>query len=324
MNLLSGVKQRIRPFYRAMRQKRLNDAYLKAYQKYAFDETGALSDEKQFEACITRLYHTIEKGLAFPEFRPGFGKSNLEKLIRQMKAYALEYDTDAFFYRTALSCLQAYIEKNRKYGFENPELEEQIRNLPGIPNDCGGVVVVRPMPADERATMDYTSFVKSRHSVRHFSEDPVDTWKIMNAVRLAQYTPSACNRQGWRARIVSDKIILSQLLKNQNGNRGFGEEIDQMIVITSDLRFFNQERELHQAFIDGGMYAQSIIQALHNEELAMIPLSASLWEEQDKAVRELLSIEDSEILIMFIGVGNYPEECITTRSERKPADITII
>ena len=97
-----------------------------------------------------------------------------------------------------------------------------------------------------------------------------------------------------------------------------------MIVVTSDLRYFNQERELHQAFIDGGMYAQSIILALHHEGLAMIPLSASLWEEQEKAVRKLLNIDEAEILIMFIGVGNYPDVCVTTRSERKPIEVEVI
>ena len=262
MSIINRVKQEVRPFYRTMRQKRQSDAYLKKYQKYAFDETGNLSDEKQFEACITRLYHTIEKGLAFPEFRPGFGKSNLEKLLRLMKAYAAAFDTDTFFYRTALSCLQAYIRKNREYGYEDSGLEEQIRNLPGEPNDCGGVIVVRPISVNELGTMDYASFVKSRHSIRHFSQNPVDLEKTINAIRLAQHTPSACNRQGWKARIVTDKKVRSELLKNQNGNRGFGEEINQIIVVTSDLRFFNQERELYQAFIDGGMYAQSIMRVL--------------------------------------------------------------
>lgn len=323
MSVLNDAKMKLRPLYRAQRQKRLNDEYLKAYQKYAFDETGTLSDEKQYEACITRLYHTIEKGLAFPEFRAGFGKSNLDKLLRQMEAYAAKYDTEAFFYRTALSCLQEYLKKNAEYGYEDPDLQARISKLPGTPNDCGGVIIAKPTTAEERDAMDYASFVKSRHSVRHFSTDPVDLEKTKAAIRLAQHTPSACNRQGWRARIVADKEVLSKLLTNQNGNRGFGEEIDQMIVVTSDLRYFNQERELHQVFIDGGMYAQSIIQALHHEGLAMIPLSASLWEEQDKAVRELLNIEDAEMLIMFIGVGNYPGECLTTRSERKPADIIV-
>lgn len=72
------------------------------------------------------------------------------------------------------------------------------------------------------------------------------------------------------------------------------------------------------------MYAQTIMQVLHHEGLVMNSLSASLWEEQSKAVRELLNTEDAEMLIMFISVGYYPGECLTTRSERKPAELVVI
>lgn len=324
MGYLDSAKQKLRPHYRALKQKKQADDYCSRYQKYAFDENGTLTEPEQFESCITRLYHTIEKGLAFPEYRAGFGANNIQKLLHHMERYAEKFDTTAFFYRTALAALQAYIRKNREYGHEDPELESRVARLPGEPNGLGGVITVQPLPIETVQSLGYADFVKSRHSVRHFSETPVDTEKTKAAVALAQHTPSACNRQGWKARIVADPEVLSELIKNQNGNRGFGEEINQMIVVTGDLHYFNQDREQFQVFIDGGMYAQSIIQALHYEGLAMIPLSASLWNEQEQAVRQLLKIEDAEVLIMFIGVGNYVGECVTTRSERKPPQITVI
>ena len=324
MGYLNSAKQKLRPRYRALKQKKQADDYCSRYQKYAFDENGTLTAPEQFESCITRLYHTIEKGLAFPEFRAGFGMNNIQKLLHHMELYAKKFDTTAFFYRTALSVLQAYIHKNVEYGYEDPELESRVEKLPGEPNDLGGVIPVRPLSLEKVQSLGYADFVKSRHSVRHFSEAPVDIERTKAAVALAQHTPSACNRQGWKARIVVDPELLSELIKNQNGNRGFGEEINQMIVVTGDLRYFNQDREQFQVFIDGGMYAQSIIQALHYEGIAMIPLSASLWNEQEQAVRRLLKIEEAEVLIMFIGVGNYVDECVTTRSERKPAQIIVI
>jgi len=39
-----------------------------------------------------------------------------------------------------------------------------------------------------------------------------------------------------------------------------------------------------------------------------------LWEK----------IDEAEVMILFIGLGNYPNECQTARSERRPADIKII
>ena len=53
-------------------------------------------------------------------------------------------------------------------------------------------------------------------------------------------------------------------------------------------------------------------------------MSASLTKEQEENVRKLLKLDPAEVLIMFIGIGNYPDECQTTRSERKPAEYTVI
>lgn len=47
-------------------------------------------------------------------------------------------------------------------------------------------------------------------------------------------------------------------------------------------------------------------------------------EEQENNVRKILNMDDAEILILFIGIGNYPEICQTTKSERKAIEITEI
>lgn len=71
--------------------------------------------------------------------------------------------------------------------------------------------------------------------------------------------------------------------------------------------------------------AVDIVQAsLYYERIASVPLSASLTKEQEENVRKLLKLDPAEVLIMFIGIGNYPDECQTTRSERKPAEYTVI
>lgn len=114
------------------------------------------------------------------------------------------------------------------------------------------------------------------------------------------------------------------VLKNQNGNRGFGHEIDKLLLVTVDLRFFNRDREIFQAYIDGGMYAMSLINSLHYECIGTIPLSGSLTQNQDTNVRKILNLDEAEIIIIFIGVGNYPEKCQTTKSIRHKPVIEII
>lgn len=298
--------------------------YFKKYNKYSFVD-GHCKTKEQYEASITRLYHTVEKGLAYENYKAGFGKDKLELLLSSMKAYAQQYDTTEFFYRTALCCLNKYVEKNREHGLVDETLENKIKQLPGSANDCGGTIYYEPYMESDIANFNYEEFIKSRHSVRHFQSEEVDIDKLKAAVELAQFTPSACNRQGWRTRIIANKEIINIVLNNQNGNRGFGQEIDKILLVTSDVRFFNRDREVFQAFIDGGMYAQSIINSLYYYGIASVPLSASLLREQEKNIRKAVGIDDAEVFILIIGVGNYPDgEILTTRSERKPIKVQVI
>ncbi len=293
--------------------------YNKRFRKYAFTDCKCDSFE-QFEASITRLYHTIEKGLTYENYRAGFGKSNIERLVLSLEQYVDRgYDKEAFCYRTALSCLNRYIEKNKDYGYVDIELERRVSGLPGKENGKGGTIAVSN--PENSKSMNFKELVTTRHSIRHFSDEPVDLALLNKAVSLAQYTPSACNRQGWRTYIISDKDKISEILENQNGNRGFGHEIDKLLLICSDLRAQQRNREIFQAFIDGGMYAQNIINSLFYYGICSVPLSAALTDEQEINVRNILDISDAEVLILFIGVGNYPKErVITTRSERRKAN----
>lgn len=298
-------------------------SYLKRFIRYSYVD-GKCETEEQFEASITRLYHTIEKGLAYENYRAGFGKDNVDMLITTLTQYKEKgFDTRKFCYSTALSCLNIYVSKNREYGVKNESLEKGIQSLAGTPNSCGGTrMVSRPQGLDR---MNYEELVKLRHSIRHFSTIPVELELLKKAIRLAQYTPSACNRQGWKTRIIADKRRILKVLDNQNGNTGFGHEIDKLLVVTADLRTEQRDRELFQAFIDGGMYAESIINSLFYYGIGSVPLSASLTPIQEHVIREEIGIDDAEVLILFIGVGNYPEgDFLTTQSERKKIDVEVM
>ena len=297
--------------------------YYNAYLQNAFVE-GMCKNEKQYEASITRLYHTIEKGLSYLDYRPGFGMSNIEALLSSLEQYSKKYNIEKFFYQTALCVLRKYIEKNREYGVVDTTLNDRVAALPGKSNEAGGIIRFQSFKSEELKNFDFMSLVENRHSIRHFSSEPVALDSVIAAIKLAQHTPSACNRQGWKSYIVNDKNVQTEILKNQNGNRGFGQEFDKLIVVTGDLRYFNRDREVFQVFIDGGMYAMRLLDSLFYEGIASIPLSASLRKEQEDNVRKILKLDPAEILILFIGIGNYPEECQTARSERRPAEFTII
>ena len=304
--------------------KKKSISYLETYTKYSFSDTEC-HDPEQYEAVITRWYHTIEKGLAYTNFRAGFGKDNIEKMLTLMEKYSEQYDTDKFFYRTALSCMHEYIRKNEAHGYTDEALNARVAALKGERNDAGGVVKVQKTDPEKLKNMGFEEMLHTRHSIREFSEEPVDLKLLVKAVELAQLTPSACNRQGWKTRIIANRKTVGKVLENQFGNRGFGEGIDKLLLVTCDIRYFNKYRELFQPYIDGGMYAENIINSLYYHGIGSIPLSASLNATQEANVRRILGIKEHEVFIMFIGAGNYPDECLAARSERKPeANIEVI
>ena len=149
--------------------------YARRFRRFAFRGNKCAS-AAQYEAVITRWYHTIEKGLAYVNFRAGFGARNIDALLTSMENYAADgYDKNAFFFRTALSTLQAYIRKNKAYGVEDPGLEKRIAALGGAANDVGGVIRFAPATLPSVQSLGYKDFVESRHSMRHFPGSPW-TW----------------------------------------------------------------------------------------------------------------------------------------------------
>ena len=320
-----SIKKILKKIYLCVKPKSsIDNVFLKKQKKFAFWGTKCDCYE-QYEACITRLYHTIEKGLSYETYRAGFGQKNVQDLLCALERYSSSgYDVKAFFYETALSTLKQYVEKNRLFGYEDPDLEKRISNLNGCANTFGGTIDFTPLPEDQVKSLGFADFIRNRHSIRHFSSVPVSLDSLKDAIKLAQFTPSACNRQGWKTRIIANKDLIKDVLKWQNGNRGFGQELDKLLLVTADVRCFNRDREVFQAFIDGGMYAANVLNALHYEHIGSIPLSASLTVEQENHVRKLLKLASAEVLILFIGVGSYPEKCRTTRSERREPMIEVL
>lgn len=296
---------------------------LRKHIRYCYSDIKC-DNIKQYDAAIIRLYHTIEKGLSYEEYRPGFGIVNVNKLVQVLDNYSKKYDTSRFCYVTALSCLEQYIKKNRRFNYVDENLEKKISALPGTANKMGGIIEFKALTKTEVQRLNYEELMENRHSIRHFDKKPVELALLIKALKIAQFTPSACNRQGWKTRIIVNKECIKTILENQNGNTGFGEEIDKFLVITADLCAFQKDREVFQPFIDGGMYAESVLNALHFEGIGSIPLGASLFKTQEYAIRKKLKISESEVLILFIGLGNYPKKSITTRSERKEAEIVVI
>ena len=172
----------------------------------------------------------------------------------------------------------------------------------------------------KNALGNFEQLLYSRHSFRYFAGIP-DKQLIEKALILAQRTPSACNRQAWKTHVYYGENSIN-IIKWQGGAKGFEDEIQCCIIVTSSLKAFF-DYEVHQAYVDGGLYAMNLINALHYTGLATIPLSLAFGHKKLEQLKEF-GIPSHELPILIVGVGVMPQNPKLAISERKNISITNI
>ena len=74
--------------------------------------------------------------------------------------------------------------------------------------------------------------------------------------------------------------------------------------------------ERNQVFVDGGMFAVTLLYSLTFLQVATCPLHADFYQDKELLLKEILNIGDDEKLICFIAYGSYPKEGTFANSPR--------
>ena len=307
-----------------------------AYSHFAYDKkkyiefSGTYSFDKKEKllAVIIAHYHVLEKGLSMVERRTGFGQDVAINLIKLLRRYDLGgYGCNCRQYLVAVGVLEKYKQFHDDMDFFLNIPEDDLRWLSTVRPDCPvdvGDKIISKAEIFETTSASFDRFVKSRYSVRNFSGHPVHLDDLYDAIRIAQKSPSACNRQSSKVYMVSNKEMLGKVMQLQTGNRGFGHLADKVLVVTSDLQAFHGINERNQAYIDGGIFSMSVLYALHFKQSAACALNWAVLKEQDVLLHSLLGIPECEEIIMLIAVGHFPDEFRVACSPRKILDEVVI
>jgi len=291
---------------------------IKRYLKYSTTIKSAKTF-KQLESRIFAHCHVIEKGLSLNETRLGYGKDIINSLIELLKKYKFhKYPEDSIVFKTAISVTNSYIEFHEKNKYSVEKLKDQIKSISNYKgNEYGGVKTFKKKQILEYGKSNFYNMAINRFSIRNFTTEPVELEKIIEAIKIAQKSPSVCNRQSAHVCIIQEQKIKNQVLALQNGNRGFSHLIDKILIITSDLQSFDGIKERNQAFIDSGIFTMSLLYGLQYEGIGACTLNWCSDIGTDKKLRKIIKINESENVILMIAVGNLPEVIKVTKSSRK-------
>lgn len=290
--------------------------------------TGAPRHEGQLAAAIIMDAHRIEKGLVLPHPRPGFGRDIIKKLLFNAQRYAAMKPHDTLPLAMTCSALKAWTQYAADNTIPCDDIKAALATLEnGLAGHqaCGGTAPITKDDILDAVAFDFSRFFTARHSIRHFLPTPVSEDALRRAIETALKTPSVCNRQSWRVHAFLDPALRAKALSFQNGNRGFGHEATAVLLITTDLQAFLSAGERYQGWIDGGMFAMSLILALHAQGLGTCPLNWSVPAHKDWQMRKALNIPANELTITMVAVGHLPDALQVAASPRKTiADILTV
>lgn len=286
------------------------------------------NDKYKMQYTLLRENHVIEKGMSMNKSRKGFGQQKVMALLQRLaKYYGLYGDNGTSFLRYPLSTIQSYILFQNQEGINVSSIESLFNELcikvGFTQSDLKSPAGITLQHADNilnEATGDFSSLLYSRHSIRYFTDELPTRQQLNKALELAARTPSACNRQTWHTHIYMGEQC-HELLRTQGGCNGFYDGIHCCIVVTADMKGF-LDYEPFQCYIDGGLYAMNLINALHYIGLGSIPLSCGFYNWKLKKIQRKYQIPENEAMIVIVGVGQITDDVKIAESTRRDIGLT--
>lgn len=280
-------------------------------------EWGHLDPRSRLRSQLITHYHALEKGLSMPEKKQVFGlpvAANLVSLSSEWDRNFQENDVHQLASKHVLSLYASHVGICASKQIAG--LQDATTNSDASNSSVGGIRVLRAEDILRLSKGGFPELLAARRSIRHYSPDPVDENTILDAIKLAQESPSTCNRQGTRVMFTTNRKNIEQILGLQNGNRGFGHMASGLILIASDLSTFSGVTDRKQSAIDAGMFSMSLLYALTSLGLGACALNWSVPPAQDRKLRETGFVPTNYEVIMLISLGHIPDSIEVPYSAR--------
>ena len=280
--------------------------------KSVLNKDYKLMTKDQLKSFIIIDCHRLEKGLSLKHPKPNFGLDVRNRLYKMNEIFLNRFGFDNVLIMI-YDCLEEYKHwhLDQSLEFNSKEIDDYLKEYSFIKqNDSykhGGTIAITKEEIIQ-SLQSFTEGITSRRSIRTFSKKPISQDILENCInRAIKGTPTVCNRPINKVYVVKDLKKRETLLKYQNGNRGYGIDAPVLLIITSRLSYFQDDRERRSPYIGGGMFAMSLAYSFHSEGLGTCCLNMDTDYKNDIKVRQILDAT-KETIIMFMLVGNYEEK----------------
>lgn len=339
---MERIKTILRPFYvwffnfsqtRLGKKWYLISNFYNDYQLYKKYATAfSKKDLKNKEADLILNYHSLEKGMLFKKMKPGFAKYRILNLHKILKDQDIIKNVHRSQIKVGYQVICKYYELHQAKNLDISDFytETQYEFYKSVLqknyDDCfSGIYSWSKNDFyHDVQSKSFADFAKSRQSIRDFTGEKISHERIKNAIEIANTAPSVCNRQASNVYLIEDKTKIDEILKVQGGLTGYTDNVNQLLIVTNDRKFYYTVGERNQFYIDGGLYLMNLLYALHYLQIANCPANWGKTKKDENKLKPWIDIPESEKIICLIPIGEATESFNTTLSKRRPIEETLI
>lgn len=330
---MEKIKKILRPYYievfnfkyRINNRLNLIQNFIKDYHQYKKHSIVFKKDDiKNKEADIILHYHSLEKGMLFRNMKKGFAEYRIENLHKMLNDTEVLQHKDRCQIQVAYKIMCQYYElhKNMDYDIEyfyNHQQYEFYRSqICAQPEEVfSGYVDWKKSEFYKDINSDFLTFAHSRKSTREFTGEKFPISIIEKVISLANTAPSVCNRQASTVYLLENKTKIDQVLQIQGGFTGYTKNVNQLLILTNDRKFYYTVGERNQLYIDGGAYLMNLLYALHYYQIGNCPANWGKSYQDEADLSKVIKIPESEKIICMIPIGNLAGDFRTTLSQRR-------
>lgn len=276
------------------------------------------NNEKRSISLLRRNTHRLEKGLIMSPRKTVYAVDYIYQtveLFSESLGNPLVSDQERDWFFSVL-----------KYYFEVVDIKhQQVR----LSYDLFSSINYRPLSLerkpysykDKKLPIHESAFqclAYKRASTRWFESGSAPSQEVVKkAVDISMQAPSACNRQSFEYRYITNKELLQKVLALPGGVTGFASNIPSLVVVIGDYSGYYLERDRHLIYIDSSLSSMLMLLAFEEHGFNTCVLNWPENDKKNKAINELLGLPEYKRVIMLIAVGRADLEGGVPFSQKK-------
>jgi nitroreductase len=144
--------------------------------------------------------------------------------------------------------------------------------------------------------MNFLNLVKTRKSIRSFSDKKVDKKTIEKILEFGTYAPTTCNQQLWNFIVIEDSKVKDRLINHAASNTLI-KKAPVIIIVTYDGWNYKE------AIQNSSLAVENILLGANYCGLGALAMNSY---GSDSKIKRILDIPNSETICCFIALG-YPD-----------------